>query len=334
MQSINSDFSTKIKILSVLSMIGVLYVHAYFFEAEKWEWVNLFQTLTNYLARYAVPSFFIISGYLFFYKTEKVVHTYPKIKKRCRTLLVPYIIWCFVFILFMGIISCLTPTNGDWLSLLKNGEIVRFLSFVFIEPAAFHLWFIRDLFLLVLLSPLLYLALYYAPLITFVGILSLIIGVGQQIFIIQALLFFTIGGWYGLNNRVPFMKLPAWTGVPLFIISYLLLVYYHLNPEENINQIVILFYTIGIWKCLDIIPRNKLKKLLLISEFNFAIYCAHIPLLSIVKHLPPPMVLNSSIGLLLSYIFIPVVCVAILIPIFKMWKNISPSTYRLCTGGR
>lgn len=54
--------------------------------------------ITNELARIAVPLFFFISGFLFFYHTDFSMKMYKqKLKKRVRTLLVPI---CF------GIQSC------------------------------------------------------------------------------------------------------------------------------------------------------------------------------------------------------------------------------------
>ena len=56
--------------------------------------------ITNELARIAVPLFFFISGFLFFYHTDFSMKMYKqKLKKRVRTLLVWFLI-CF------GIQSC------------------------------------------------------------------------------------------------------------------------------------------------------------------------------------------------------------------------------------
>lgn len=59
--------------------------------------------VTNELARIAVPLFFFISCFLFFYRSDFSFAVYGmKLKKRIRTLLVPYLFWnIVVFLLFL-----------------------------------------------------------------------------------------------------------------------------------------------------------------------------------------------------------------------------------------
>lgn len=63
---------------------------------------TLYTLCSQILARLAVPIFFIISGFLFFYHTpvfDKSAY-WSKLKKRARTLLVPYLLWNALVILF------------------------------------------------------------------------------------------------------------------------------------------------------------------------------------------------------------------------------------------
>ena len=74
--------------------------------------------ITNELARIAVPLFFFISGFLFFYHTDFSMKMYKqKLKKRVRTLLVPYLFWnTVVFLIFFMKKSCIknkTCYNND-----------------------------------------------------------------------------------------------------------------------------------------------------------------------------------------------------------------------------
>ena len=55
----------------------------------------------------AVPVFYVISGFLFFYKCQTFdVHTYKaKLYKRVKTLLIPYLLWNLIQILFTVIVK-------------------------------------------------------------------------------------------------------------------------------------------------------------------------------------------------------------------------------------
>ena len=85
------------------------------------------------LVKAAMPMFFFISGYLFFGNVEKWNwQTYQqKIKRRGKTLLIPYIIW----------------------NLLMAVMLRPFSPSIFCEPANMPLWFLRDLIVVSLLTP-------------------------------------------------------------------------------------------------------------------------------------------------------------------------------------
>lgn len=88
------------------------------------------------LVKVAMPTFFVMSGYLFFVNvTEWNAKTYwNKLHRRVKTLLVPYIIW-----------------NSAMAVKLKT-----FSLSIFIEPANMPLWFLRDLIIVSLLTPIIY----------------------------------------------------------------------------------------------------------------------------------------------------------------------------------
>lgn len=67
----NPEFSKKLKILSFISIIGVLVAHSYFVENNAWE-INAFiqDWIGCQIVRFCIPLFFFISGYLFFRETK------------------------------------------------------------------------------------------------------------------------------------------------------------------------------------------------------------------------------------------------------------------------
>ncbi len=124
--------------------------------------------LSGLLGRCAVPLFYLISGYLFFLEVPDGPRSIlAKIRKRLRTLLIPYMIGCVFFVAFEACVA-LTPGTARFMNStllpLFHRPLAHILCAVFYDagngvPCAFHLWFLRDLLLIVFTSPLWYLCL-------------------------------------------------------------------------------------------------------------------------------------------------------------------------------
>lgn len=109
-----------------------------------------------------VPCFFIISGFLFFKNVD--IFTYKlyikKIKSRFKTLVIPYIFWCALccFLLYIkhryfhmsGLNIFLDDGNINWVNFVKGFLIIDEADKL---PYAFAFWFIRNLIVLIFLSP-------------------------------------------------------------------------------------------------------------------------------------------------------------------------------------
>lgn len=171
LNSMTQFLSDKLRVLSLISILFVLYIHSGFHsnEIEGMLWNYRCQEfISGMLGRCAVPLFYVISGYLFFLKvSDGMKSIYAKIQKRMRTLLVPYIIGCLFFVLF-GVIIAITPSisryvNGSVMPLF-NEPLHQIICSIFYDsgsgtPCAFQLWFLRDLILIVATSPIWYLLL-------------------------------------------------------------------------------------------------------------------------------------------------------------------------------
>ena len=168
----NLFLSQKIKVLSLALIILVLYIHSnfhdYSHEILGMRFNHILQNVISVgLGRCAVPLFYMISGYLFFLNTEnRISVVFNKMKKRIRTLLIPYIIACLFFPLFYWVMELIPIAgkyiNGDGISILFRESFSEILLTLFYRgnntsvPLAFHLWFLRDLIVIVAISPLLY----------------------------------------------------------------------------------------------------------------------------------------------------------------------------------
>lgn len=141
-----------------------------------YDYIRLFFSVV--IARSAVPIFFIISGYLLFLKVEdysKSVYM-AKLRKRWHSLLVPYFSWIILFILWtlMFKIGGILLYEKSWMGIFdffqENGYLhMLWDSSVWGEritwlgteshnsgPVLLPFWYMRDLILMVILSPIIY----------------------------------------------------------------------------------------------------------------------------------------------------------------------------------
>lgn len=131
---------TSFSLLLVLLMHNVITSETFYGEIF---YVFIFRTFT----RVAVPVFFTISSFLLFNN-----YNLGKLKKRTKTLFIPFIIWSTIsYVIF----SCfpLIPFLSPFFNSPVEISLGSFLNSTFISPKNGSLWFLRDLYLLVLLSP-------------------------------------------------------------------------------------------------------------------------------------------------------------------------------------
>lgn len=122
------------------------------------------QGLTRVIVINAVPLFFFISGYLFFFLKKDTYQN--KWKKRFKSLVIPYIIWCIIGFLIPFVFQQVFGLGY----LFKGGEghlkpIAEFEAWDYLKmfwnirdgaPILSTLWFLRNLILLVALTPIFY----------------------------------------------------------------------------------------------------------------------------------------------------------------------------------
>ena len=166
--SISKNSSEKIRAVSLICAFLVVLLHAYdqhlTVEDNPLAWYAG-KFLSGGLASIAVPFFFIVSGFLLTKQHDGGMAYGDLLKRRLRSLGVPYVIWCLLYamtyMLFtiwgnklagrpLNFNTCLALPLSSWQNPFR---IFGFDLNGF--PAAGHLWYIRNLLLLVIVSPLL-----------------------------------------------------------------------------------------------------------------------------------------------------------------------------------
>lgn len=118
-------------------------------------------TLLVQISRIAVPLFYIVSGYLFCKTTILTLQDYRcKLQKRLKTLILPYLIWNMLVAIAYYLMSVLAPSLLGGRICFENFSLLDFLR-IFWDgndgyPYNNPFWFIRNLLVVILFTPIIY----------------------------------------------------------------------------------------------------------------------------------------------------------------------------------
>lgn len=335
--------STKLKILSFILMIMVVILHAQL-ESFSDGFLLLFQQImTGEVTRIAVPLFFLISGFLFFRNFKKPIpyFFYQKIKKRFRTIFIPFLIFSVIGFLFIQISLLCFPFlfDGAYAN-VADFSLTDCLHTIFFQPiGTYQLWFLRDLFILILLTPAIYYVLSFFRGILLIPLFLLWILCIQYMVIIEAVFFFCLGSYLALYRQELVLIKKAgrnfsFTICIVWLLFCVAIPYFHLNYIFHCLNIMV--GIVGIWCLYDYLYERHIKKIshLSLYSFSFFIFLTHEPTLTIIKGSALLVCGYSYLSILSIYIVAPVLTIYFCISIGKYLKNGLPKVYGILTGSR
>ena len=320
----------------------------------------------------SVPVFFMMSGYFFFYKAEKFdVTTYlSKLKSRIYTLLIPYILWNTLYIFYIvlrklaGVIIKGKPLEGileyfsqhQWLHMYWDCNVwaldrMNWLGYntPLNGPILVPMWFLRDLMVIVVLTPILY------PLLRRFGKLTLTL---LAIFYITriwpvlpgsfptAAFFFAFGAYFSIHREVMVDKLYR-IRIPVYLICIPLLILTFLwdGTHTRIGQYIYPFFIIAgvisvICLATNLVPKGYLNFCNRLSPTTFFIYAGHAVFglyitYFILKRIIPQSNLDENWLLItLKYLLTPVMATSICLVVYVVLERWSPKLLSLLIGNR
>lgn len=313
---------------------------------------TFFHILSDEISSIAVPLFFFISGFLFFYKTSSFTleDYFRKLKKRIKSLFIPYIFWNLVglFLVFLAQIflsSFLSGRNKP----LVDYSIIDWLN-VFWDygngvPICSQFWFVRDLIIVVILSPIIYNFIKYTKIygIVILGILwTFRLWFDIVSFSIVSFFFFSLGAWFSINRK-DFTKVVSslrWTSTTVYIALIVIntyLWYYKITNYSYLNNvgIIIGMITVISWTAFKL-ENNKIKPNAFLAASSFFIYAYHLmPIVLLIKvymKVTNPYV--SEFTMITGLLLIPFIIVSLGLGIYAVLHRYLPSFTALITGGR
>lgn len=351
---VTSYLSDKIRLLSFFSIILVLYIHSGFHdyphEIQGMTFnFKLQEFVSGMLGRCAVPLFFAISGYLFFQGVDKedtqaYAKLWMKIRKRIRTLLVPYLIACLFPAVFYLVLEYIPGVDGfmNTKGLSDNFEkpLLELFCFLFWDagngsPYAFQLWFLRDLILIVVLSPLLYMMSKWMGKTVVCGLFFVLSFFSIPILPVYGIFWFLLGGFF-LDKFTNIQS--HW--IPLvFLLLSVFEMFFQGSIWDYLQIPIILLGILNFWTLYDkLVPAtfelSKHKHWMIFCSFTFFIYLYHEPTLNVVRKLLVLPFPHSSFGFAFSYMVSPWLFAWIGVGVGIVFKRLFPRIYGICMGGR
>lgn len=304
------------------------------------------ELISHHLCSIAVCWFFVFSGFLFFrsVKDGQVNGAWfaDKWKRRAHSLLFPYLFWNLFNILAILLVTAAfrkigIPFSTDPLYSVERGPLFWFVT----GPVDFPLWFVRDLIVMTLLTPLYWVLISKAPkaslaLLAVVYLVSYLTG-GT---LLQAFAFFGVGAWMGIR-RTNMLAICRSIRFPAAFLALVLAFLATSLYGDHLHQLFrLLFFPFGMITFMNIcdrlINRPKTRRnMLVLSQTVFFVYAAHeIYILGWVKGFLARVFGATLPARWLIYFAAPALTLVICLMLFWIFKRLTPHVLAFACGWR
>lgn len=362
--------------------VAVVFIHSFgateyyspsseFFSFSETGFYNLIRICFSHVVTHiAVPTFFVISGFLFFCKvpTFNTLEGWKrKLLSRFHTLVIPYLLWNLIAILIVvavkigGFFLRGKPLSSildyfrenGWLHLFWDcnvwGEDRANWLGIFVSstgPVNLPLWFLRDLIVVVALSPIIFWLLkHLRHYLLYVLLLCYVSGFWPNIPGVQivAFLFFSIGAYAGVNgkNVISECRKVKWLFYVLFGILLPLTIWFD-GRNTHIGSLIYPFFVIvGVCTVFNLaswlleIGRME-NKFPVLGKSSFFIYATHTLLILDFSTLICSKLLywDNSVIHIARYFMIPLLTVGICLMLYLLMQKYMPKVLALLMGNR
>ncbi len=334
------QFRRKITWFSFLFSLLVVWVHSYNAElylgkTESMRQVSQFEHLLgDGLGQIAVPGFFMISGYLF-YRDLTWQRLPAKWHRRIRSVLVPYILWNFLY--YLGYV---VGSRMPWLHDVVGKGVVPF-TLQTAADAVIHytynyvFWYLYQLMLLILLAPVLYLLLRkrWSRVGTLLALWILIVmDVRLPLVNADALFYYSMAASFGLaRESLSGERTGGMAGVGLIIVS---LAANGLGMRLGRPWCAVLCRVtavIGLW---SLVPGELLPEPPEWASHSFFLYATHFALVRLINKAGAMVLPGIPAIPVFLYLAMPVLTLAVSTALGRCLHRFSPAAWSLLNGGR
>jgi fucose 4-O-acetylase-like acetyltransferase len=356
-RQIDDTLSKRIHSLRFLLIVLVVFIHntvidigVNFSDGTQTFAVPLYVAKTKKLAEtftgIAVPLFFLLSGFLLYMKAPKYVEN---LKRKCRTILMPYILWIILVLIFLYAAQSFNFTKPYFANvIIRDFKPIDFIdAFIgkftaareYRYPLVFQFWFLRDLFILNLLFTVIRKIVDSCPGGAFILFLMLWIS-NINIYVVNAgaLFFFTLG-YYIVKYNMDYKHLDNIKTFDI-IIMYMMTITALLSFKEKavpiiapVNTIVGIVFFIKLSRYF--VRKSKIYSVLAwLEQYAFWVYAAHGIAIAVMIKLSVKIMPMDGGWLLAHYFIVTLLCIFVLTGIGILFRKIFPKIFLILTGGR
>ena len=319
--------SNKITYLYLMMSGMIFYLHGVVIDRyDVAEWVIYLNRFTRVLCNVSVPTFFFVSAMLLYRKINRKYD--DLILNRVKTLLVPYLAWSII-------LTVVRMLKGEY-------TVKTFTSFLFDLMMAKNnsvLWFLRVLFICILLFPVLKRLIKYKwvcfATIVFVILINVWIGATVGYSTVRYWLpVYILGAYVGMNSwdnmfSRKFFREKWKYGLVIFIVLCLVL----LGTISEVGLYVCrMLCPILFWILADVFMIQRRPSVWM--KQNFFFYCSQLLVTSIASKLHIVIFGNKCMSAVLATLSIPVLMFFILILLYSTIEKFAPRLTSILTGMR
>lgn len=360
----NKEFSELIRSLRLVMVMGLVFVHFGNFPGDALDpftgvvnatnpIASSFNSFFTYFFLCSVPVLSLISGYLYCYKGEP--NYIQSLKKKSKTLVFPTIAWTSIWLLVaftlysIGKVSNQFTYYDQGFSDFDLLDLLNGIIGITKPPFAFQFWFIHDLLLAIIITPIL------IPAIKKLGLLVIILPFILWLleiepiafFNFKVIAFFNIGLYLGLKNISPKLPTNLWKynlSIPIFITLVLLRIYVPAfnkgdMPLETLFELIL--RVLGSIAIVTLVLNIRLyfKSIYLVlvrrSGYAFFLHAFHFPLVIIVKQaLSMTPIFNDGNELIFLWISSIILTIIFSMITAEVLNKFFPAIYKFLNGQR
>ena len=291
------------------------------------------------ISRCAVPTFFIISGAVFFrdYTNDKYLQ---KLKSRIYTLLIPYLSWNTIWMIF-GVVTTIYFSQYFYARIPSDLSPMGMLLSIVHYTDNGPFWFIFNLIVFILVSPIIYLALknkYVGGIVVVLVMVVNELGYGLPIkvfFESESIVYYMVGAYVGIHAFQWFSSSSKAKSV-CGILMIILCIWLRTSYPEVINNISLRTVVLTIYGFSSCFAFDMVSKNICPPQFatrSFWVYAMHINVSAVITKLlffvfPKTLFfayLNFTITLILTLFLIEMTAI--------FFQRYCPFGYRMLSGG-
>ena len=327
----------------------IILLHCYSvvrFDEPRILYFKVIYPFSLWLGETGVPAFFFISGYLFFVSKKSYGQ---KLKTRFHTLLIPYLLWNLILLSIYIILYAIGyPQNINSKSIV-DFSIIDYLRLFWdrgsyddgnFVPLLCPLWYIRNLIIMSIFSPLLYNIIKYARELFLMIMAIWWMSTFHNAFIPQTILFFCLGAYFSIFNMNPLQiaTKDKTIVITLFCIFAAGDIFSHVAIGTPVNlqlhRISLIFNIPALLLLADYCVRHGYTSKLLPNS-AFIVFCVHYPIVVLLRKFCISRFSNSSDDVHIILYFVCVIVATLLsISIYCILERYFPKFKNILSGNR